>query len=581
MRGFIHSITRQDFSLRSAPNYWDVIALLLISGCFFVLAWGGLQMSTPYQLGDHITISLAPSALPMYAVRSVMRMFIGIALSLVFTFIFGTAAAKSRYAERLIIPAIDILQSVPVLGFLSVSVWAFIAVFPHSLLGPEFAAIFAIFTSQVWNMVLSFYQSLRTLPVELGEVAQMLRLSAWQRFWRIEVPFAMPGLLWNTMLSLSAGWFFVVACEAIAVSNQTILLPGIGSYIRVAIDQANMHAIYFAIVAMFVVILAYDQLVFRPMMLWAEKFQAEQQDEHSRATSWVVTLFRHTKLFRLLNKKIIQWGDRVVNLFVLPQTPVPVDATRRQFKQRLIQASWWLVTLLVIGGGVYVSATYIWGAVSGAEVLKALGLGLVTAVRIFVLIALCVVFWLPIGVWIGLRPRWAHFLQPIIQFLAAFPANLIFPLVVSVIVHHQLNVDLWTSPLIVLGTQWYILFNVIAGAQAMPKSLQYAVKSLQVSRWLWWKRLALPALFPYLITGVIAAVGGAWNASVVAEAVEWGNTRLEATGLGAYIARATWQGEFAHLALGIVVMCVYVLVINRLVWKPLYDLAERRYRVAT
>lgn len=579
----INTFTRKDLTLPTMPNYWDVVAFLLVCAGVFLLGWGARQMATPYQLGEAIHISLDPHALPHYALRSVTRMLISLSLSLVTTFVVGTVAARSRYAERLIIPLIDILQSVPVLGFLSVSIWAFVMLFPHSMLGPELAAIVAIFTSQVWNMILSLYQSLRTVPADMLEVSRMLGLSAWQRFWRVEVPFALPGLLWNTMLSLSAGWFFVVASEAITVAKKDILLPGIGSYIAVAVERADMQAISYALIAMLVVILAYDQFMFRPMMKWANKFRPEDFSDSAHVQSWLVSLFMRTRLIRRASSWLATFADALVNS--VPGKPQHQKKTQkppkflRPLTQRSGQILWGVATLLTIWMAGDTAAQFLWHSVTWQEVEHACFLGLVTACRIFVLIALSILVWLPVGVWIGLRPRLASTLQPVIQFLAAFPANLIFPLVVMWIVRFKLNVNIWTSPLIVLGTQWYILFNVIAGTMTMPKSLLYAVDSLQVGRWLWWRRLVLPATFPYLVTGSIAAVGGAWNASILAEYVTWGPHQLQATGLGAYIAEATAKGHFPQLALGIVVMCVYVLVINRLLWKPLYDLAERRFHV--
>src|SRR3990167_6791478 len=290
------------------PNYWDTIALLLVLAVISLFAWVAKQMATPYQLGQTIPISLNPAVLPFYAGRTVVRMLIALFFSLLFTFIFGTWAAKSRHAERIIIPAIDILQAVPILGFLSVTIASFIRLFPGSLLGPECAAVFAIFTSQAWNMAFVFFQTVRSIPADLVETGQMFNLSAWQRFWRIEVPYATPGLLWNTMASMSAGWFFVVAAEAITVSNQDILLPGIGSFIAVAIKAADLQAIGYAVLTMFIVILIYDQLLFRPLVAWAEKFKPEQQATEKTAESWVMNLFRRTRLMR-------NWGDKLAQLF--------------------------------------------------------------------------------------------------------------------------------------------------------------------------------------------------------------------------------------------------------------------------
>ena len=535
-------------------------------------------MTSPYQLGQPITIELNPDHLAYYALRTVLRMFIALVFSLLFTFIFGTLAAKNKTLGRLIIPAIDIMQSVPVLGFLSISVIGFIKLFPNSLLGPECAAIFAIFTSQVWNMALSFYQSLCTVPKNLHEVAKIFQLSAWQKFWRIEVPFAMPGLLWNTMISMSAGWFFVVAVEAISVAKQTITLPGIGSYIALAVSKGNSVAICYAVTAMFLVILIYDQVLFRPLTQWAGKFKW-QQIEDEKSSAWIVSLFHRTQLLRYGSVMLERFTDAFINMpflrFQPNNRPIKLSA---DFK-RSVQICWYVVLTLMAAVVLYMSVQFIFSSVSWHEVKHVLLLGLITGLRIAILVAICVLIWVPIGVWIGLRPRWVNLIRPIIQFLAAFPANLLFPAFVVLIVKYSLNVEVWIAPLFVLGTQWYILFNVIVGTSALPKDLYEAVGNMQVKGWLWWRRLALPGIFPYLLTGVITAIGGAWNASILAEAVNWGNVKLYATGLGAYIAVNTARGQFPELALGISVMCLYVLIINRTVWRPLYKLVEERYEL--
>lgn len=561
------------------PNYWDVIALCFVLGIILLLGWGAGQMSHPYQIGHPIPISLNPSYLPYYALRTVLRMFIALICSLLFTFTIGTWAAKNKNAERIIIPVIDILQSVPVLGFLTVSITIFIAVFPGNILGPECAAIFVIFTAQVWNMVLSFYQSLRTLPPELKEAADMLRLSAWQQFWRVDVPFAMPGLLWNTMLSMSASWFFVVASEAISVANQNITLPGIGSYIALAIQKADKAAIFYAIITMLIVILLYDQILFRPLINWAEKFKVAQMGEERTGRSWVVTLFRMTKLVRLSSVLWHVFSDAFINFRWFNKHPAyKVRQEKRWASRSRVVVAYVLFFSLVtffLAGVLHL----IYTTISMREILHVVLLGAITGSKVMLLILLCSIVWIPIGVWVGLRERASEIVQPMVQFLAAFPANLLFPIVVMLIVKYHLNVNIWTAPLMVLGTQWYILFNVIAGAAALPKELKQVAANFHVQGWLWWIRLILPGIFPYYVTGAITAAGGAWNVSILAEVVSWGNTHLQAMGLGAYITQNSASGNFARLALGICVMTIYVLVINRLLWRPLYRLATERFQL--
>jgi NitT/TauT family transport system permease protein len=578
---FLRNTFMNAYKARAYPNYWDIIALLFALGLIALLAWQAKQMTVPYQLGQVIPISLDPHNLPRYALRTVSRMFIALVFSFLFTFTFGTWAAKSPRAEKLIIPIIDILQSIPILGFLSITIVGFIALFPGSLLGPECAAIFAVFTSQAWNMALGFYQTVRTVPTELGEAANMFHLSAWQRFWRIDVPFSMPGLLWNTMMSMSAGWFFVVASEAVSVSNQQILLPGIGSYIAVAIKTANMHAIFYAVLSMLIVILIYDQILFRPLVAWAEKFKAEQVGDEWEVRSWLIDLLHRTRFLRYVGLQINQLFNAFVNIAIFrsrPRTHVKRFSLASRYEatiEWLWNTSITLVLLGVIGFAIY----YVHENVPVAEVKHVFLLGFFTTLRVFFLIIICSLIWVPIGVQIGLRPNVSKIIQPIAQFLAAFPANLLYPFVVIVIVKFHLNVNIWVTPLMILGAQWYVVFNVIAGASVLPKDLLQVADNLGLKFWLRWRRVILPGIFPYYMTGAITAVGGAWNASIVAEVVQWGDTKLKASGLGAYISEYTTAGDFVHIALGIGVMCLLVLFFNRTVWRPLYVLAVTRYQL--
>lgn len=573
------TLSKAEVTRWQSPNQWDVIALLLLVIIIFFLGWGAKSMSGHYQPGEPIQIHLSPAYLPYYALRTVLRMFIALILALLFTFSFGTLAAKSRQAERVLIPLIDILQSIPILGFLSITVVGFIALFPGSLLGPECAAIFAIFVSQVWNMTLSFYQSLRAVPLELQEAAAIFQLSAWQKFWRIEVPYALPGLLWNTMMSMSSSWVFLVASESMSIANSTITLPGIGSYTSLAIQQANVYAIVDVIITMLVVIALYDQLLFRPLVAWAEKFKAEATGSEVVPTSWVLDLYQRTRLCRFLGYLFNRAADALINIKFLRKRRVPEPSGLSLQLRSVLNWGWNILLFALLCTGCLLVANYLFTTVSAEEIRHVLFLGFITALRVTVVLFLSSLLWVPLGVWIGLRPKASLIIQPIIQFLAAFPAYLFFPIVVMAIVKYQLNVEIWTSPLMILGTQWYIAFNVIAGAIALPKNLHYAVDTLQVKGWLWWKRFILPAIFPYYITGAITAAGGAWNVSIIAEAVQWGPHQLYATGLGSYITQVSHQGDFPKLALGIVVMSLYVVLINRAIWRPLYRYAEERFQL--
>lgn len=568
--------TKKHFIL---PNAWDVLAFVLVISVIVLLGWGAKQMAAPYKLGDTLPISLEPSYLPTYALQSVLRMFVAMLFSLLFTFTVGTWAAKSKRAERLLIPLIDILQSVPVIGYLSITIAGFIALFPNSLLGPECACLFAIFTAQVWNMVLSFYQSLKSLPADLKEAAKMFHLSSWQRFWRIEVPFSVPGLLWNAMISMSASWFFVVAAEAISVSHQTISLPGIGSYIAVAIKQSNLQAVVYAILAMFIVILIYDQLLFRPLVQWAEKFHSDSTPREKAAKSLFISLLQRTQLLRYLGDGFSRFSEAFINFPLFNRPASHKYNERKRHLRQYFNVIGNFITIAIIGGGLFLLGRFIFHSVPFTETAYVMLLGVYTSTRVIILIIIASFIWIPIGVWVGFRPRVAAIVQPIAQFLASFPANLLFPLFVILIVKYQLNVNIWTTPLMILGTQWYILFNVIAGANAIPKDLVQVTKNFNVTGWLRWKRFILPGIFPYFITGAITAAGGAWNASIVAEVVSWGNTTLEANGLGAYISKYTTAGDFPRVALGIAIMCLFVLLLNHVVWRPLYVIATSRFQI--
>lgn len=559
-------------------NQYDLIILVIFFGIISALVWAAMNMSVPYKLGEQIEISLSPAMLPSYALRTIVRMVIALGFSLLFTFTVATLAAKSKRAERFIIPMIDIMQSVPVLGFLSITLLAFIYLFPGSLLGPECAAIFAIFTSQVWNMALSFYQSLRTVPKELHEAASVFHLSPWQRFWRLEVPFATPSLIWNTMVSLSAGWFFVVASEAISVNNQSITLPGIGSYIMLATNQSNYTALAYVIVTMFVVILLYDQLVFRPLISWSEKFRLES-NPGTETETWFLNLLQGAQITHYIRRVF----TRIRELFTRPffykrnQRPLPVKV---QLALSWTMAAFWNSVIFITLAGSLIALGYlIYNEITIKEVFHVAYLGLITAIKVTILIILASLLWIPLGVYIALRPRLASFIQPIIQFLASFPANLIYPLLFMLIINYKLNVNIWSAPLMILGTQWYILFNVIAGVSTLPQDLHLVARNYGLKGWLWWRKLILPGIFPFYVTGAMAAAGGSWNASFVAEMVTWGGKTLHATGLGGYISEHTATGDFPRIGLGIAVMSLYVLVINRLLWHKLYLIAEERYQI--
>ncbi|HUJ46415.1 MAG TPA: ABC transporter permease subunit [Rhizomicrobium sp.] len=571
----------QPISVRRAARYlpsrWDLLAALLVLAFIVMFADASGFLREPLASLAHRKVSLAPSHLPEYAMRTGLRMLIALGLSLLFTFTYATLAAKSARAGALLIPLLDILQSVPILGFISITVVFFLSLAPGRIFGAELAAVFAIFTSQAWNMAFSFYQSLRTVPDELEEAGRVFGLTSWARFWRIEVPFAMPQLIWNMMMSMSGGWFFVVAAEAISVGHTTIALPGIGSYIAAAIAERNLSAIWWAIGTMLIVILIYDQLLFRPLVAWAERFRIDQQQSDDLPESWALTMYRRSRLIHALVSPLLammkwsyrfSWGGDRASRAAGALSSRTADVVWYVFLSALAALALWRVWAFASHG------------LSWHEVFVASWLGLITLLRVLVLIAIASAIWVPIGIYVGLRPRVAQIVQPVAQFLAAFPANLVFPVAVSIIVAWQLSPNVWLSPLMVLGTQWYILFNVIAGASLLPVELRDVATSLDIKGWLWWRKVALPGVFPFYVTGAITASGGSWNASIVAEVASWGDKTLRAHGLGAYIADATTNGNFHRIVLGIAVMSIFVTLTNRLLWRRLYAYAERRFRIA-
>ncbi|WP_168792979.1 ABC transporter permease [Paraburkholderia aromaticivorans] len=566
---------------RVLPNRWDFVAFPLIICVIAMAAIGFHETLAPMSTLKTQAISLDPANLPEYAMRTTLRMLAAMVASLIFTLVYGTLAAKSRRAGLVLVPILDILQSVPVLGYISFTVTFFLALFPGRVLGAELAAIFAIFTSQAWNMTFSFYQSLRTVPRDLDEVSRGFHLTSWQRFWKLEVPFSMPGLIWNMMMSMSGGWFFVVASEAITVGNRTITLPGIGAYLAQAISDKDLHAIGWVILAMTVVILAYDQLMFRPLVAWADKFRMENTSSGDAPESWLLDLIRRT---RLIHRLLVPLGWMFAKAARVPLRLPAFQGPRFQIPQRQKNSRvgdivWATLVLLTTVFVVYRVVIYVRTGVSLDEVWHVFVLGLITLLRVIVLIAIASVIWVPLGVLIGLRPALAEKIQPIAQFLAAFPANLLFPVFVIAIVRFHLNPDIWLSPLIVLGTQWYILFNVIAGATSYPNDYREAAKNFHIRGWQWWRQAILPGIFPYYVTGAITASGGAWNASIVAEFVQWGDTKVAAHGLGAYIAQSTAAGDYPKIIVGIAVMSLFVTLFNRLLWRPMYAYAEAKLRL--
>ncbi|MEY3758080.1 MAG: hypothetical protein RLZZ263_1234 [Cyanobacteriota bacterium] len=569
----------QPEALRQSPAFGlaDGVVVLGVLALLALIAHVGSAAMVSFRPPDvSPTISLDPRNLPEYALRSTTRMFIALGASMLFTLIYGSVAAHNRRAERVLVPLLDILQSVPVLGFLSITVTGFIALFPGSLLGLEAASIFAIFTSQVWNMTFSFYQSLRTVPKELSEAAALYRLSRWHRFTRLEAPSAAIPLLWNAMMSFGGGWFFVAASEAISVLNKDYTLPGIGSYVAAAVAAQDLSALGWAIVAMAVIILLVDQLFWRPLVAWSDKFRLEQSSSGDAPQSWVYDLLKSSRIPALGSSALapaIAGLDRLMSVLLGRVSDGAVEP-ESPGADRLYNLSLWLVMGALIAAVVH----FVLVTVGLAEVATAFRLGIDTLLRVTVLLVFATLIWTPIGVAIGFNPRLAGRLQPVVQFLASFPANFIFPFATLFFIRSHISLDWGSILLMALGAQWYILFNAIAGAQTIPSDLREMADDVGLRGLERWRKLIIPGIFSAWVTGGVTASGGAWNASIVSEVVSWGGATLTANGLGAYIAQATSAGDWPRITLGIGMMSLFVVGINRLLWRRLYGLAERKYQ---
>ncbi len=555
----------------------DLIVFAALLALLFGLLRLAPALNAPFlQKTAPSVVSTDPANLPYYAVRSLLRMFIGLIASVLFTFVYATAAARLRRAEKVLIPLLDILQSVPVLGFLTVTVTAFINLFPGSELGLECASIFAIFTSMAWNITFAFYHSLISQPRDLDEAARIMRLTKWQRFWRLDVPSGMIPLVWNGMMSFGGAWFFLAASESISVLNHTYALPGIGSYVAAAIKQGNLGEVGIAIAVMIAMVIAVNVVFWRPMVAWAERFRAEESAAAERPRSVVLDLLRRSSVPDLVSRPFRPAGrllDQVTRPFGLAEHPLQRPAIRARTGDVFFSGA---VTVVVFYGA--------WRSLDYVHVHTGLGAfgpafvdGAATFGRVVVLLIVASVIWVPIGVWIGMNPRVSRLAQPVVQVLASFPANFLFPFATAFFVATHISLNIGGIVLMALGAQWYILFNVIAGASAIPSDLREATRLMGVRGRLRWTKFILPAIFPAYVTGGITAAGGAWNASIVAEVVSYGTHHLRAIGLGEYIAQAATVGDFPKVLIGVAVMSVYVVGLNRLVWRRLYRLAETRY----
>jgi NitT/TauT family transport system permease protein len=568
--------------LRGRRISWvDVVVGAAIIALLYVVVRLGRSLSVNFTPGrTPVVISTDIANVPYYAARSLLRMFIALGLSTIFTLVYGTAAARLRRAEKVLVPILDVLQSIPILVFLPIALTFFIKLFPNNLLGLELASIFVIFTSQAWNMTFSFYHSLISQPTELDEAARMYRLTKWQRFWKLDVPSSMIGLVWNMMMSMGGGWFFLTASEAVTVfirgKGITESLPGMGSYMAAAVADGSYTQVTIAIVVMVILVVGTNFFVFRPLVAWSDKFRLESSEATDKPKSIVLGILQRSSIPRWLGRVTRPIGralERITRPFGLAEYPLRTDPRKRQVGDVIF----WSVIFAASAAVAVFGLVYLDSHLGFARFPSLVAFGLATFARVVILLAISTLIWVPIGVKIGMSPRLSRFAQPLVQVLASFPAILLFPFATLIFIDLGIPLDYGAIVLMMLGAQWYILFNVIAGASAIPNDLREMMVTMRLTRRQRWGRVILPAVFPAYVTGGITAAGGAWNASIVAELVSWNHHTLHAYGLGNYIATASIQGKFALLIAGGIVMSAFVVLVNRLFWRRLYSLAERRF----
>ncbi|GAB4438536.1 MAG: ABC transporter permease subunit [Anaerolineae bacterium] len=551
--------------------------VVVIIGVVTVI-YGGVRLAfdAPAEI-EGPTISLAPQALPWYAALSVGRMLAAYLLSMLFTLVYGRLAAYNRRAERLLMPLLDVLQSVPILSFLPVVLLSLSAILPEGL-AVELASIVLIFTSQVWNLTFAWYQSLVTIPKELREASTIFRFNPWMRFTSLELPFATTSLIWNSMMSWAGGWFFLMAAEIFTVGQRDFRLPGLGAYLQEAANQGDTSAIVSGIAALVLVIVALDQLVWRPLLAWSDRFTLEMVSKDAPPRSWFYSALRRAR--------VVDWLRRVWGKLALGER-LNAALARRFVSGTTPDSTPGRPWLLYLTAGL-VGIVLLYGAYRAGGMLltvplsqwQDIGLGLVaTLLRVALVLTIALAWTLPVGVAIGTNPRLAAVLQPIVQIAASVPATALLPVFLLAVLDLPHGVNIAAILVMLLGGQWYLLFNIIAGANAIPQDLKYTTQMLHLGRWARWRTLILPALFPYIITGAITASGGAWNASIVAEHAEFQGRTLQTTGIGALIAQATASGDYPLLLAATLTMIMTVVIINRVVWRRLYRLAEEKYRM--
>jgi NitT/TauT family transport system permease protein len=565
------------FSIPPIPAGFKLVDLMIM---FVVTA--ALSMTVyvasgwRFEMQPAVDISLDPKSIPLYAVNSLVRMFLAYALSLGFSIWYGYTANRSKAHEKVMIPLLDILQSIPVLSFLPGVVMAMIALFPNRRIGVELASILLIFTGQVWNMAFSYYNSINTIPRELAEVTRVFGHNRFRKFMSLDLPFSAIGLIWNSMMSMSGGWFFLMACEMFVMKDRDFRLPGLGSYIKTAADAGDMTHVFYGIATMVLVIIVLDMFVWRPVVAWSQKFKFDTVQAEDEAESTVLDWLRKSVIAGRAASGAVAALERAGAYFGRS-----AQRQRGAFAQRASKSLGWILKALVVVLMLWwlVSALKLFSTLHAADYLSVLKAALYTTMRTTAAIVLASLWTVPLGVYIGFNPRAARVLQPMVQVVASIPATAVFPVVLVFLVKLGQGLALGSIFLMLLGTQWYILFNVIAGALAIPQDLKEAAGVYGIRGFAKWRALILPGIFPYLVTGLITATGGAWNASIVSEYVTFSGDVLTTTGLGCVISEATVSGNFALLLLATVMMASVVVGINRLVWKRMFLIAQEKYRL--
>src|SRR5579863_7348384 len=572
-----YPFARAVVTVRKWPFFIDLgVGLCALALFFAVVHTGEYWFGRPVPM---VPISLKSSSLPLYAFYSVIRIGIAYLLSLAFALVYGYTAAYNKRLEPWLIAALDILQSIPVLSFLPPMLLAMIALIPTRQLGIELGVILLIFTGQVWNLAFSFYSSLKTIPREMSEAARIYRYSAWQRFWQLEMPFATIGLVWNSIVSVAGGWFALMLCEMFTMGDRNFQLPGLGSYMQSAADSGDVRALLSGIAVVILIVVATDQLVWRPLIAWSDKFKFEQVESADRVTSPVLELLRRSPLLNSLPGKIWAKVEQPVyrRLARSPQRALqPLD--EEESKGSL---GFWAVAgvVLIVASWAVLQAVYMLRSVTWADLRLLLEGAAATFLRVNAALLISALWTIPVGVTIGFNPRLARFVQPLAQVMASVPASAFYPILLIGLIQIGAGLGFGSIALMLLGTQWYILFNVIAGAMSIPSDLREVTELYRFTRWQRWTRLILPGIFPYLITGMVTASGGAWNASVMAEYSKVKGETLQTIGLGAQISSASDHGRFPIILLATILISLMVVSMNRLVWRRLYRLAETRYKL--